>query len=146
MMRTATDYRFRVRVRNDGAATWATGPTVIACRLFKVSSSPDSEEEVQITPIRVAWRRTQLRRGGRRSDDVNMKDHQAAIPVWKQSIVVVSTQVRGFGRLRWGGISNPSQHGTRIVDVFDSDYGAKIIGLTCRPFWMPARRLRSSSS
>ena len=134
MMRTATDYLFKVRVRNDGSATWKAGVAAIGCGLFRLSSylhggPGDSEEEVKITPIRANLAKdVSPGEAAEVQVTVNLKDEAGQpIPAWKQS-EPWSYQLRfdlwdGAG---WISAAGARARGT-IVDIFESDCGASIL-------------------
>lgn len=148
MVRTATDYQFRVRVRNDGATVWKAGSAALGCKLYKMASylhggPNDLEEEVATAPMRVTF--TKDVPTGQIADitiTVNMKD-TAGKPIqsWKQSDPW-SYMLR-FDIWDGGGWISASGARTcdRIIDVFDKDYGVNIIacdvpdtldgGMTC---------------
>lgn len=134
MVRTATAYPFKIRVRNDGTTTWKAGVAEVGCQLFKVSSyvhgaSEDLNEEVQITPVRAALAKDV--EPGEIADAelvINLKDAAGrAIPVWNQSDPW-AYQLR-FDV--WDGSHWLSDIGTRtyerVIGVFEADYGVNIV-------------------
>lgn len=134
MLRTAMDYTYRVRVRNDGAETWPAAAMALGCRLYRVSNyvhggPPDSEQEVPVIPTRVSLPKD-LAPGEAAEVEVkvNLKDADGKpIPVWRQSDPW-SYQLRFdlWDGKRWMSEAGFTA-GRQTVDVFDSDYGANII-------------------
>ncbi len=134
MMRTGTDYRYKVAVRNDGAETWKAGVASVGCRLYRVASylhngPSDMDEEVAVTPIAVPLAKDVA--PGEVADvelTVNLKDPSGnPIPVWKQSdqwSYQLRFDVQDGGR--WLSEAG-ARTCNRIVDIFENDYGADIV-------------------
>ena len=134
MMRTATDYLFKVRVRNDGSATWKAGAAAIGCGLFRLSSylhggPGDSEDEVKITPIRAnLLKEWPLGRPPRfRSQSISrMRPGSRFRPGSNRSRGPISSGLTSGVGAQWISAAGARTRGT-IVDVFESDCGASIL-------------------
>ncbi len=134
MMKTATDYTYKIKVRNDTSTTWKAGSAYIGCKLFKVSSylhgGPDDiEQEVPISALQ-ALLASDVAPGQVAEVEmlVNLKDPNGQpIPVWKQS-EPWSYQLRFdvFDGEKWLSEAGARTY-NRIVDVFEADYGARIV-------------------
>lgn len=133
MLKTGTDYPFKVIVRNDGASAWKADWT-LDCRLFKVSNyvyggPNDLREDVGITPMSVnLGKDVPPGETAEVTINVNLKDAAGQpVPVWKQTdpwSYLLSFDIRDSSKsiLEGGAASNE-----RIIDVFENDYGARII-------------------
>ncbi|MEN6371583.1 MAG: sugar-binding protein [Armatimonadota bacterium] len=126
MMKTGAGYPFKVVVRNDGASTWKAGWT-LGCRLFKVSNG--AREEVGIAPVNAGLEKDVP--PGETAEvtvNVNLKDTAGQpLPVWKQTdpwSYLLKFDI-------FDGSKSITEESTasneRIIDVFENDYGAKVI-------------------
>lgn len=134
MIKTATPYTYKVKVRNDGTTDWKAGTFSIGCRLFKITNYihggiQNSREEITTVPMKVSIAKDVV--PGNTADvtiTVDLKDaDRKPVPVSKQS-EQWSYQLR-FDL--WDGSKWLSDSGIRpcdrIVDVFDADYGASLV-------------------
>lgn len=133
MLKAATDYPFKVRVRNDGDTAWKADWT-LGCRLFRVSNyihggAEDLREEVNITPISAALGKDVL--PGEIAEVtvlVNLKDAAGQpVPAWKQSepwSYMLNFDIHNGSS--WISEAGAAKY-DRIVDIFELDSGAKII-------------------
>jgi hypothetical protein len=124
MMKTATNYTYKLRVRNDGTSTWKAAAASVSARLFTAADT-GSADEIIIAPARAVLAKDVA--PGEVADvdlTVNLKDAAGRpVPVWKQSdpwSYYLGFEVTDTDKPVPGALS-------KVVDIFDADYGAVFI-------------------
>ncbi|MCX8052329.1 MAG: hypothetical protein N3B12_00845, partial [Armatimonadetes bacterium] len=140
MLASGYEYPVRVRVRNDGLESWRKGIVKMSCRLFKTANYTHDKpeefvEEVPIKPIRALLAKDC--RPGEIAEFallVNLvRPDGKPIPSWNPGHAW-SYQLR-FDV--YNGQNWLSEHGSRplarVVDVFESDWGARVVDSNVPP-------------
>ncbi|MBI2844649.1 MAG: hypothetical protein HYX78_14745 [Armatimonadetes bacterium] len=134
MLRTATEYPYKVRVRNDGASVWEAEKAGVGWRLFRVANyvhggPSDMEEQVQTAPARVDFADdVEPGRSAEVEITINLKDAVGnPIPAWKQSdLWSYELRFDVWDGAQWLSEAG-ARTGRRIIDVFETDYGVDIV-------------------
>jgi len=134
MLESAKDYRVRLRVRNEGSNVWSKGKVKLGCKLYKVSNYTNDNpnavwEEVPIRNIRVLLAKD-CKPGEIAEFDFLLNLSQSdnkPLPAWKPEYAW--SYLLRFDL--YNGASWFSELGSRtldrIVDIFDADYGPRIV-------------------
>jgi len=134
MMADGFDYPASIRVRNEGTQVWAKGVTRLGCKLYKITNythdgPPEASEEVPIKDVHAVLV-NDCKPGEIAQFDFTLNvasTGKKPLESWKQSDPW-SYQLRFdiFNGQKWLselGVKTCN----RIVDIFDQDYGPKIV-------------------